>query len=68
MNGTLKILANRRDVNIDTKWNGSCRVWTVKDRDGVFLFTTDDYELLIGTLENNEVIRAGVPLRKWWLP
>ena len=64
-NATVSILADRRNVTVDTRWNGHCRVWTVRDADGMYLFSTDDYTLLLRRLEDDE-LRAGSYPPNWW--
>jgi hypothetical protein len=66
VNGTLQILAGRHGVKVDATWTGYCRVWTVKDADGVQVFKTDDYSLLVRSLESGEGLRVGSYPPKWW--
>jgi len=58
-NATIEILASRQNVKVDTKWNGHHRVWTVKDCDGVQLFTTDDYDYLLKMLKSEDKLCVG---------
>lgn len=65
-NGTLQILASRHGLMVDTRWNGHSRVWTIMDRNGVQLFTTDDYGNLVRRLEEGEGLKVGSYPPKWW--
>lgn len=58
-NATLQILANRHNLQIDSRWTGHCREWLVKNTDGVHLFRTDDYDYLVKRLETGEGLRIG---------
>lgn len=64
--GTLQILASRHDLQIETRWTGYARAWTVKDSSGVQLFATDCYDNLIRRLESGEGLRVGSLPPKWW--
>lgn len=66
VNSTLQILAARNELTVDAQWAGTHRKWTVKDKDGVQLFTTDDYGLLIRRLEEGEGLKMGAYPPKWW--
>lgn len=66
VNATLEILAGRNGVKVDARWTGYCREWTVKDTDGVQLFRTDDYSLLVQRLESGEALKVGAYPPTWW--
>ena len=66
VNRTLEILASRHGLKIDARWTGHCREWLVKNSDGVQLFRTDDYDLLVMRLESGEGLKVGDYPPKWW--
>ena len=66
VNDTLQILASRHDLKIDARWAGHSRAWTVMNRHGEQLFTTDDYGNLVRRLEEGEALRVGDYPPKWW--
>ncbi len=66
VNGTLQILASRHNLQIDARWNGHSRAWTIMDQHGVQLFTTDDYGNLVRRLEEGEGLKVGEHPPKWW--
>lgn len=61
----LSAAKNRKVVVID-RWDGSVRRWTVKDSDGVFLFSTDSYANLLRRLNEGIGLRVGAYPPKWW--
>ena len=66
VNGTLQVLADRHGVKIDARWTGACREWLVKNSDGVQLFKSTDYDLVVRRLESGEGLRVGSYPPNWW--
>ena len=58
--------AKDRNVVVTDNWDGFIRRWTVKDADGVFLFSTDSYANLVRRLNEGTGLRIGSYPPKWW--
>jgi len=66
MTAELISLASQHNLSITDRWDGYVRIWTVKDSDGVFLFSTDSYSNLIRRLNEGSGLRIGSYPPKWW--
>lgn len=66
MTPELLAAAQDRQVSIASYWDGFVRRWTVKDSDGVFLFSTDSYANLLRRLNEGTGLRVGDYPPKWW--
>ena len=66
MTAELLSLAAQHDLVISDRWTGWVRIWTVRNSDGVFLFSTDCYDNLIKRLNEGTGLRIGDYPPKWW--